>query len=99
MTSKPADNEKKKFTFDPTISLGNIFTAITITGSVMLAWGSLQSTLAVHSTEIRQLQGVAAKYDSERAQDRADLKELIRDVKSDVKDVKNSIDIIKAGQK
>ena len=68
-------------------------------GSVMLAWGSLQSTPAVHSTEIRQLQGVAAKYDSERAQDRADLKELIRDVKSDVKDVKNSIDIIKAGQK
>ena len=77
------------------LSLGNIITLLTIVGSVMMTWSSLQSTLAIHSTEIKQLQSVAARYDTERSQDRADIKELIKEVKSEVKDVKATVDYIR----
>ena len=92
--TQPNQNSRR-FIFDPTLSLGNIITSLTIVGSVMMTWSSLQSTLAIHSTEIKQLQSVAARYDTERSQDRADIKELIKEVKSEVKDVKATVDYIR----
>lgn len=83
--------------FDPTVSLGSILTALCILGSIGLVWGSLQSTLATHTTEIRQLQDDSKRHQDERLADRVELKDMVKDLKGDIRDVKDLvIDKLKA---
>lgn len=74
--------------FDPTISLGSVLTAVCMMASVAVAWGSLQSTLATHTTQIEYLQIENTRRNSERIADKLEIKDLLKDLKVDIKDVR-----------
>lgn len=77
--------------FDPTISLGNMLTALVVAGAVITAYGSLQGVLATHTAEIKQLQEAGVRHNAERVSDRGEIRDLIKDVKSDVRDLKDVV--------
>lgn len=82
--------------FDPTISLGNVLTAVCLMASVAGVWGSVQGTLATHTTEIKALQDANASHAKERSEDRTEIKEMFRDLKGDVKDVRDTVEKIRS---
>jgi hypothetical protein len=82
--------------FDPTVTMGNALTAISVLASVAAVWGSLQGTLATHTTEIRALQDANVAHAKERTEDRTEIKELLRDLKTDVKDVRDTVEKIRS---
>lgn len=82
--------------YDPTITLGNVFTAVCLMASVAAAWGSVQGTLATHTTEIKGLQDANVAHAKERSDDRIEIKDLLKDLKGDVKDVRDSVEKIRS---
>lgn len=78
--------------FDPTVSLGSILTAVCMMASVAVGWGSLQGTLATHTTEIKYLQDENVRHDKERISDRSEIKDLLKDLKNDIKDVRDVVE-------
>lgn len=77
--------------FDPTISLGNILTAIVVAGAALTGYGTLQAVLATHTVEIKQLQDAGVRHDNERVADRVEIRDLVKEVKMDVKDLKDAV--------
>jgi hypothetical protein len=78
--------------FDPTVSLGSVLAAVCMIGSVAVAWGSLQSTLATHTTQIEYLQIENTRRNSERIADKVEIRDLLKDLKTDIKDVRDVVE-------
>jgi len=78
--------------FDPTISLGNIMTALVMCGAIVAAYSSLQATIAVHASEIKQLQEANIRRDAERLVDRQEFRELIRELRDEMKSIKDVLE-------
>lgn len=81
-----ADN-KKRPTFDPTINLGHILTFIGFMATGMATYSTLDKRLAV--VEIRQ-----ASSDQSSIERETRMKESLNELKMDVKEVKQSINLL-----
>lgn len=77
--------------FDNTITLGNALTIISIFMSVGLVWVNLTSNVAQHTVQITSLKEENIKRDSEQLLQRAEVRSLINDVKTDIKEVKSMV--------
>lgn len=77
--------------FDNTITLGNTLTIISIFISVGMVWVNLTSSVAQHTVQISALKEENAKRDSEQLLQRAEIRGLINDVKTDLKEVKSMV--------
>ena len=77
--------------FDPTITLGNFLTVVVITGGVLTAYVDLRGTEVKHDAQIVQINADISRTAAERLIDKGDLKEIMREIKVDIKEVKDSL--------
>lgn len=77
-----------KIRFDPTISLGHVFTALLFIGGLMATWYDLRSDVNLHTFQIKAIQEAQAANVGELKQE---LRSNRDEIKSDIKDLRSEI--------
>ena len=81
----PHPPEKKRISYDPTINLGHILTFVGFMASGFVAYNNLDKRLSVQEQMATQLQ-------TQRTEKDAAFKETLGEIKSDVREMRRSVD-------
>lgn len=76
-----------KFSFNPSISLGNILAIITMIGGLWgfaQAYGALGKTVEEHTAELVELKASAQVQANQQAEDRLFMREALAELRTDV---------------
>lgn len=77
--------------FFPTVSLGNIFTGLIILGSAIGMYATTLADVRENKVTIENIKQNVAKQEAEATQSRREIRDDIRDVKGEVKEVRETM--------
>lgn len=89
MSIEHAAEPRKRLSFDPTINLGHILTALLMLATGFGAYNNLDKRLAVQEQ-------LAAQVATQRAEKDKDFKDAIKDLGGDVKDMRRAVDDLRS---